>query len=100
MIRQNEIDSEKEIKVFEKRCEKFEKSSQIVFICRMYILNISNIFFDNVRGKKGILRIKNSEPNSQYKCYKEFDMVPGEINEIITVNLKWPVNKIYFYPEK
>jgi hypothetical protein len=60
-------------------------------VSRIYLLNISNILFDNLRGKKGICRIKNFRDSNQNNCDKEFEMVPGEINEIVTLHLKWPV---------
>lgn len=98
MIRSDEINHKQEKKDFEKRCEIFKNYSKngIIFLCRLYLLNISNILFDDLRGKKGMFRIKNFGNYSQYKSDKEFDMVPGEINEIVTLNLKWPVNEKNF----
>lgn len=78
---------------FEKICQIFKNYSKIgiTLICRIYLLNISNILFDNIKGKKGIFRVKNFSDHNKYKSEKEFDILPGEINEIVTLHLKWPV---------
>lgn len=55
-------------------------------------MNISNIISDDLKGKKGIFTIKKFDKDKyHYKSEKEFDMDPGEINDMVTLQLKWPV---------
>lgn len=93
MIKYSENDIKAEIKEFEEKCSLFKNysSKSTYLICRIYLLNISNIIIDDLRGKKGILKIKNQNGFSQYESDQEFDLVPGEINQIVVLHLKWPV---------
>jgi len=70
------------------------KSSDKAFICRVYLLNISNITIDDGLIKEnGFYWIKRFDKDENYKQDKKFfDLEDGEINDAVSMPVKWPVN--------
>jgi len=90
---------EEEIQSFEREVSMFINlnKNRHNFICRIYLINLSNLLLDDLKGKKGLFRIKRYDKDiDYYKTEKEFDMDQGEINDVVELQLKWPVRKIFF----
>lgn len=82
-------------KVFEERARKFLdlKEEKPSFVCRVYLLNVSNVTFDDSMSKENAFYwIKRYSSDSNFKQDKKFfDIEDGEINDMITIPIKWPV---------
>lgn len=93
-LRVKEIKYEESIKIFQK--------SEKNFICRVYLLNISNVTLDDGLIKEnGFYWIKRFDKDENYKQDKKFfDLEDGEINDAVSMPVKWPVKfiNIYYLP--
>lgn len=69
------------------------KEEKPSFVCRVYLLNVSNVTFDDSFNKENAFYwIKRYESDSNFKQDKKFfDIEDGEINDMITIPVKWPV---------
>jgi hypothetical protein len=86
LLRKKEIEFNSSMSLF--------KSSDKAFICRVYLLNISNITIDDGLIKEnGFYWIKRYEKDENYKQDKKFfDLEDGEINDAVSMPIKWPVS--------
>lgn len=68
------------------------------FICRVYLLNVSNItLYDGLDKDFGFYWIKRYNKDENFKQDKKFfDLEEGEINDAVSMPVKWPVGSIYF----
>lgn len=66
------------------------------FVCRVYLINLSNVTFDDSMQKENAFYwIKRWETDSNFKQDKKFfDLEDGEINDSVSMLLKWPVKTI------
>lgn len=87
----------KKEKEFNQQMNIFKKSDK-AFICRVYLLNISNITIDDGLIKEnGFYWIKRFDKDENYKQDKKFfDLEDGEINDAVSMPVKWPVIFYYF----
>lgn len=80
---------------FKKKVDRFLeiKNKKIAFLCRIYLLNISNITFDDPANKdKAFYWIKRNDFDYAFKQDKKFfDIEEGEINDAVVMSVKWPV---------
>lgn len=85
-------------KEFGERVQRYSqlKEEKPSFICRVYLLNISNVTFDDSLNKENaFFWIKRYASDSNFKQDKKFfDLEDGEINDTVTIPIKWPV-KLY-----
>ena len=63
------------------------------FICRVYLLNVSNItLHDGLDKDFGFYWIKRYNKDENFKQDKKFfDLEEGEINDAVSMPVKWPV---------
>lgn len=85
ILRKKEIEFTNTMNIF--------KSSDRAFICRVYLLNISNVTLDDGLIKEnGFYWIKRFDKDENYKQDKKFfDLEDGEINDAVSMPVKWPV---------
>jgi hypothetical protein len=86
-------------KAFEDKMKIFTdlKKEKVVFICRVYLLNISNVTVEDTLNKESaFFWIKRYESDSNFKQDKKFfDIEDGEINDFVSIPVKWPVKYIF-----
>jgi len=80
------------------------KEEKPSFLCRIYLLNVSNVTFDDSLNKENAFYwIKRYDSDTNFKQDKKFfDIEDGEINDTVSIPVKWPVKfisllKQYFY---
>jgi len=92
-LTRNEIEAKKES--FINRVKLFTdlKKEKPSFICRVYLLNLSNVTVDDSLNKESaFFWIKRYESDSNFKQDKKFfDIEDGEINDSVNIPIKWPV---------
>lgn len=67
------------------------KKQKKTFICRVYLLNISNITYDD-DNREAFYWIKRYDEDVNFKQDKKyFDIEEGEINDSVSMPVKWPV---------
>ena len=69
------------------------------FICRVYLLNVSNItLYDGLDKDFGFYWIKRYNKDDNFKQDKKFfDLEEGEINDAVSMPVKWPVCLYLFF---
>lgn len=91
---------EEKKKQFGERVRRFTdlKEEKPLFVCRVYLLNVSNVTFDDSLNKENAFYwIKRYPSDSNFKQDKKyFDIEDGEINDTVTIPIKWPVNWIIY----
>ena len=91
----NSPNLDNEIKFFQERIDNFMeiKKQKKTFICRVYLLNISNITYDD-DNREAFYWIKRYDEDVNFKQDKKyFDIEEGEINDSVSMPVKWPVIK-------
>jgi len=83
---------------FKEKIQRFKDLQQEKpsFVCRVYLINLSNVTFDDSMQKENAFYwIKRWETDSNFKQDKKFfDLEDGEINDSVSMLLKWPVKII------
>lgn len=85
-------------KKFGERVSRFlDLKDKKLFICRVYLLNVSNVTFDDSLNKENAFYwIKRYYSDSNFKQDKKyFDLEDGEINDMVSIPIKWPVRLIH-----
>jgi hypothetical protein len=92
---------EKETLKFKESINNFKKCDKN-FICRVYLLNVSNItLHDGLDKDFGFYWIKRYNKDENFKQDKKFfDLEEGEINDAVSMPVKWPVCFLYYYFKK
>lgn len=94
LIKEKDPNLDNEILEFKKQVNVYKKIAQGKkdFICRIYFLNISNTMLDQTKNQLGFISIKRFPRDENFiSDYKKFDIEHGEINDVVCLNLKWPV---------